>query len=186
MVVLLSEDIYDFDLDVALQSIPEQRRLYALRYQQERDRRLSVKAYLLLCQGLREKYGICEMPLFNYTQNGKPLLQGYPNIHFNISHCNHAVICVIDNHPIGVDIESIKEYDAELLPHTMNLEEQEQIRHAANPAIEFTRLWTMKEAVLKLTGKGITNTLTQILCNNSCTITTRLSPSKQYIYSICK
>lgn len=186
MIVLLSEEIYDFDLDVALQSIPEQRRLYALRYQQERDRRLSVKAYLLLCQGLREKYGICEMPLFNYTQNGKPSLQGYSNIHFNISHCSNAVICAIDNQPIGVDIESIKEFDPELLPHTMNQNEQEQIRESDNPAIEFTRLWTMKEAILKHSGIGITHALHQVLTTNTRPITTHNSPSNKYIYSICR
>ena len=63
--ILLNEHIYDFDLDAALQIIPEQRRDYALKYQREIDRRLSVKAYLLLCEGLRKLYGIQEMPLFS-------------------------------------------------------------------------------------------------------------------------
>ena len=99
--ILLSEHIYDFDLDAALQIIPEQRRDYALKYQREIDRRLSVKAYLLLCEGLRELYGIQEMPLFSYTPSGKPMLTHYPEIHFNLSHCDEAILCAIDTQPIG-------------------------------------------------------------------------------------
>ena len=183
--ILWSEHIYDFDLDVALREIPEQRRTYVLKYKFELDRRLSVKAYLLLCKGLRNLYGIQEMPQFHYEPHGKPTLANYPDIHFNLSHCNEAVICAIDSHPIGVDIESIRPYDKELVQYTMNPKEQEQIRTAECPEIEFTRLWTMKEAVLKRSGEGISNNLHEVLSDCKWTLSTIVSPNHKYVYSIC-
>ena len=184
--ILLSEHIYDFDLDAALQIIPEQRRDYALKYQREIDRRLSVKAYLLLCEGLRKLYGIQEMPQFSYTTSGKPMLTHYPEIHFNLSHCDEAILCAIDTHPIGVDIESIKAYDKELAQYTMNPNELAIIERSARPDIEFTRFWTMKEAVLKLSGEGISNNIKEILTGCTEDITTTFSPNQKYVYSICK
>ena len=184
--VLLSDDIYNFDLDLALQSIPDQRRIYALRYKQELDRRLSIKAYLLLCEGLQKQYDIEEKPIFVYGTNGKPTLAKHSHIHFNLSHCNEAVICVIDTQPIGVDIESIRAIDNELLEYTMNSQEREQIKHSTDPEIEFTRLWTMKEAFLKWSGKGISNNLQNILADCNCEFTTVINPKGGYVYSICK
>lgn len=184
--ILLSEHIYDFNLDAALQIIPEQRRDYALKYQREIDRRLSVKAYLLLCEGLRKLYGIQEMPQFSYTTSGKPMLTHYPEIHFNLSHCDEAILCAIDTHPIGVDIESIKAYDKELAQYTMNPNELAIIERSARPDIEFTRFWTMKEAVLKLSGEGISNNIKEILTGCTGDITTTVSPNQKYVYSICK
>ena len=184
--ILLSEHIYDFNLDAALQIIPEQRRDYALKYQREIDRRLSVKAYLLLCEGLRKLYGIQEMPQFSYTTSGKPMLTQYPEIHFNLSHCDEAILCAIDTQPIGVDIESIKAYDKELAQYTMNQKELTIIERSARPDIEFTRFWTMKEAVLKWSGTGITNHIQEILSECRGNLTTIVSPNRKYVYSICK
>lgn len=184
--ILLNEHIYDFDLDVALRIIPEQRRDYALKYQREIDRRLSVKAYLLLCEGLRELYGIQEMPLFSYTTSGKPILTHYPEIHFNLSHCNEAVLCTIDTQPIGVDIESIKAYDKELAQYTMNSKEMATIENSSRPEVEFTRFWTMKEAVLKRNGEGISNNIKEILTKCTEDITTTIDPNQKYVYSICR
>lgn len=185
MTILLSEHIADFDLDIALKEISEQRRAYVLKYKRELDRRLAVKSYLLLCEGLKSQYGIDEKPLFSYTANGKPTLTDYPEIHFNISHCDEAVLCVIDNHPIGVDIESVRPYDEELVTYTMNPEEQEQIKSSEHPGIEFTRLWTRKEAVLKQSGKGITSSIQNVLTENQCSLTTVVGPNQKYVYSIC-
>ena len=184
--ILLSEHIYDFDLDAALREIPEQRRVHALKYKFELDRRLSIKAYLMLCKGIKSLYGIDEMPEFHYDHRGKPFLANYPNIHFNISHCNEAVICAIDNHPIGVDIESIRAYDEELVQYTMNPDEQKQIRRAKHPEIEFTSLWTMKEAVLKRSGEGISNNLHEVLTDCKWRLSTIISPNQNYVYTICK
>lgn len=146
------DHIWDFDLQQALAEVSPQRREYALRYRQERDQRLCVAAYRLLHRALRLEYGIDEAPVFNYGAHGKPVLQGRPDIHFSLSHCHEAVACAVSDHPVGIDIESIEHYTIEVARHVMNDDEIRQIEAAALPAVTFTRLWTMKECLYKLTG----------------------------------
>ena len=180
----------DLDLDAGLQTVDPERHDYALRYRFEQDRRLCLAAYRLLQRGLLQEYGIEEVPPFTYGANGKPALDGYPDIHFNLSHCREAAVCVIAPHPVGIDVECIDRYDEELLPHTMNADECRQISDSPDPATAFIRLWTMKESLLKLTGQGITDDLPSVLkdahryCFNSiitsnciCTVCTTATSS---------
>ena len=184
--VLLTEDIWSFNLDAALCEISGQRREYALRYRTELDRRLCVRAYLLLCEGLRRVYGITSMPLFKFGKYGKPMLVGYPDIHFSISHCPEAVICVLEDNPVGVDIELVSNFDEQVARYVMNQEEWSQIESSSCPDVEFACLWTRKEAVLKQTGFGISDNLKEVLTTHPLPVDTFISQNRRYVYSICK
>ena len=81
-----------------------------MKFKHEQGRKTCAAAYLLLCEGLRKEYGITEKPVFEYGEHGKPSIVGHPEICFNISHCREAVLCALSDKPIGVDIESIREY----------------------------------------------------------------------------
>ena len=184
MITLVSEEIWGFDLEAALKEISEQRREQALKFKHEQGRRLCVLAYLLLKQGLREAYGITENPVFDYNEHGKPAIVGHPEIFFNLSHCKEAVVCVISDQPIGVDVESIREYKENLVRYTMNDEEISQITAADNPAVAFIRLWTMKEATMKLIGTGISNDMKTVIDTRTYKYTT--VERQRYIYTICE
>lgn len=155
------------DLDAALSAVSPQRRAHALRYRQEGDRRLSFSAYLLLQRVLRQDYAIVNPPLFVFTDHGKPLLDGHPDIHFSLSHCREAAACVVDRVPVGVDVESLDSYSPALVAHTMNDDEQRLIHSAPDPRLAFMRLWTMKESLLKMTGEGIRNDMRNVLEGSS-------------------
>ena len=144
MLVLVSEAIWDFDLEAALKEISEQRREQALKFKFELGQRLCVLAYQLLKQGLREEYGITENPFFEYNEHGKPSIVGHPEICFNLSHCKEAVVCAVSDKPVGIDVESIREYRDSLVHYTMNDEEIQEIESSEHPASAFIRLWTMK------------------------------------------
>lgn len=150
--IYFDDHIWDFDLQQALAEVTPQRREYALRYRHERDQRLSVAAYNLLWRALRTECGIDELPVFDYSRQGKPMLQGYPNIHFSLSHCHEAVACAVSDHPVGIDIETTEEYNIEVASQVMSDEEQQQIIAEKSPDMAFYRLWTMKESLYKLTG----------------------------------
>jgi 4'-phosphopantetheinyl transferase len=182
----LNDNIQDFCLEKALQQLSEQRREQALRFKYELGQRTCAAAYLLLCEGLRKEYGIEEKPVFEYGEHGKPFIVGHPEIHFNLSHCREAVICMLSDRPVGVDVESVREYKDSLVRYTMNKDEVEQILQAKRPDIEFIRFWTMKEAVLKLSGEGISNDLKGVLNSLSSKLTTVVSPDERYVYSICE
>ncbi len=182
--IYLSEHIWDFDLPSALEEISEQRREQALKFKFEQGQRLCVLAYQLLKQGLHEEYGITENPVFEYNEHGKPSIVGHPEICFNLSHCKEAAACVICDHPVGIDVESIREYKDGLAHYAMNDEEVRQIEASDNPAAAFIRLWTMKEATLKLVGTGISDDLKTAIDTSIYKYTT--VERQRYIYTICE
>lgn len=181
--IYLNDDIEGFDFEKALPMLSDQRRKQALQFKHEQGRKTCAMAYLLLRDALYKEYGITEKPIFEYGEHGKPFIQGHPDIHFNFSHCRVAVLCAVSDHPVGVDVESLREYHDSLVRYTMNEEEVQQIEQAPDPKIEFIRLWTMKEAVLKLSGEGITNNIKNVLTGNE-SFQTVYNKEKGYVYSI--
>ena len=181
---LVSEDIWEFDLEAALGEISAQRREQALRFRYELGQRLCVLAYRLLKQGLREAYDITENPIFEYNEHGKPSIAGHPEIFFNLSHCKNAAVCAISDHPVGIDVESIREYRESLVRYTMNDAEIREIESAENPASAFIRFWTMKEATMKLVGTGINNDMKNVIDATAYQYTT--VDRQQYIYTVCE
>ncbi len=139
--------------------LPLGRRQAALRFTHLQGRLECVLAYMELCRGLREEYGIEEMPRFTFTPEGKPLLADHPHIHFSLSHCREAVGCLLSDRPCGLDIERIRPLNESLVRHTMNADECREIFASERPDTAFIRLWTRKEAVLKLRGTGIADHL---------------------------
>ena len=184
MITLVSEEIWGFDLTEALKEISDQRREQALKFRHEQGQRLCVLAYQLLKQGLREEYGITENPIFEYNEHGKPSIVGHPEIFFNLSHCKEAAVCAISHQPIGVDVESLREFKDSLVHYTMNDEEIHEIESAENPSEAFIRLWTMKEATLKLIGTGISNDIKNAIDPTKYKYTT--VTRQRYIYTICE
>ena len=182
--IYISEHIWDFDLPSALEEISEQRREQALKFKFEQGQRLCVLAYQLLKQGLREEYGITENPVFEYNEHDKPSIVGHPEIHFNLSHCKEAAACIVSDQPVGIEVESIRVYKEGLAHYAMNDEEVRQIEDSDNPAAAFIRLWTMKEATLKLVGTGISDDLKTAIDTSIYKYTT--VERQRYIYTICE
>lgn len=157
------QDTNEQQLEQLIQLLPLQRRKKALSFSHYQGRLECVLSYMELCRGLSTEYGITEYPEFEYTPNGKPYLPSYPHIHFSISHCRNAAGCLISNRPCGLDIERIRPLNPQLVRHTMNEEECRQIFTSSRPDVTFIRMWTQKEAVLKLNGTGIADHLQQAL-----------------------
>ena len=168
--IYIDDHINDFDLQEALASVSAQRQAQALRYRHERDQRLCVAAYRLLQRALATEYGIDELPQFTYDANGKPVLAGHPDIYFSLSHCRAAVACAVSDRPVGIDVETLDHYSEEVAARVMNEEEMRQILESPHPDAAFTRLWTMKESLFKLTGDDRGGDIAGMLedCSNYC------------------
>ena len=171
-----------------LSRVSEQRREKVLKYKFQAGREQSLRAYMLLQRLLKEEYGITEPPVFRELENGKPVIIGHEDIHFNMSHCKYAVACAVSNESVGIDVERIQEkVNDDLAKYVLSDDELKDIT-----PLKFTRLWTMKEAVVKLTGRGITGKeqLRPILSdfhkgNSPWQIITKEFPEKKYVVSIC-
>ena len=169
--------------------LPEWRRKQVLAYKNDMGRRQSLLAYRLLCQGLREEYGIMEQPTFIYNEHGKPSLALPPTggdgegLYFSLSHCKEGVCCAISDRPVGIDIESAsRKISDSVIRYSMNEGEQTLIRESDDPQRTFLRLWTQKEAVLKRLGTGIRDDMRDILSDYAYTIEVR--ENERYILSV--
>lgn len=186
MKVYINDEIGKIDLQQALQTISEQRRQQALRFKFEQGQRLCVAAYMLLKEALAEQEGMTENPIFEYSEHGKPFIVNHPELHFSLSHCREAAVCVLSRRPVGIDVESIGRYRESVARYAMSDDELLLIHQAPQPEIAFTRLWTMKESLLKLTGEGINDKMKETLKNaDSEWFTTVERIDKNYVYTVC-
>lgn len=161
--IYLNTHTEDLEIEAALAKVSVQRREYALKYVRDCDRRLSLAVYLLLMEALGKEYGIMEPPVFDFCPHGKPFLKDYPHIHFNLSHCPGAALCVVADSPVGCDVEAVPpSLDMDLCRYVCSDEELASVLSAPNPQIAFTCLWTQKEAWLKYTGEGLSNDIKSI------------------------
>ena len=181
--IYVNDDIAGFDLAAALPQLSAQRQEQLLKFKHELGRKTCAMAYLLLRHGLQQEYGLQEAPLFRYNEHGKPCIAGRPDIHFNMSHCRAGVVCALGDRPVGIDIESVREYHDSLARYTMNEQELQQISTAERPDEAFIRLWTMKEAVLKWKGSGITGDIKEAL-EGVTGVRTTVEAEKRYVVSV--
>lgn len=174
------------ELEEAIAALPEWRREKTLRFKHEQGRKECAFSYLLLCQALREVYGITEQPRFSIGEHGKPsLVLETSGIHFNLSHCKSAIACVVAPFAVGVDIERIGRYDEALARHVLNDQEFAAVQQASDPQLAFTRYWTQKEAVVKLTGRGIDDDLKNLLLKyKDVALRTEEYPDKGYVLTV--
>ena len=152
--------------------VSEQRREQALSYKHLFGQYCCLKSYEMLQQLLTCSAASCRRsrplnvhptPIFLYNEHGAPCVADGP--YFSISHCKQGIAVVVSDSPVGIDIEGIRQVDEGLVRKTMNIEEQAQIQASAVPDREFIRLWTRKEAYVKLQGTGIISDMHAILVN---------------------
>ena len=143
-----------------MQFIPEEKkeRILQQRVKQNADNMLVgavLAKYMLL------KYFQIPFPnqYISYGRYGKPYLRDYPNVYFNISHSGQFVACAVSDRPIGVDIQIIISYRRDVAKRVFNPEELLQIEASPDRSAEFTKLWTQKEAYLKMLGIGFSDSL---------------------------
>ena len=83
------------------------------------------------------------------ADNGKPYTD---NACFSISHTENLVVCAISDTPIGIDIERSKPYDDRLCRRITN---ENEYKYISGNAEKLWEIWTLKEAIIKRDGKGI-------------------------------
>ena len=173
--------------------VSEQRRRQALRYKHVFGQYCCLRSWMMVREGVNElmSEGVSElMSEWQYNEYGKPSF--IPSLfhsltpYFSISHCKAGIAVAVADEPIGIDIETIRHADEDLIERTMN--EQERLAISDERLEErdrlFTRLWTQKEAVLKAIGTGIQSfeQVQTILENGDWRLET--IETEKYIYSI--
>ncbi|MFA6481683.1 MAG: 4'-phosphopantetheinyl transferase superfamily protein [Bacteroidales bacterium] len=150
----------DHFIDTCNTFLPEWRRDQMMGFRFPADRKLCASGYLMLVYALKNEDLFHELPVFGFNPFGKPCLINYPGIHFNLSHCPDTVVCALSSSEIGIDVESVSEYDDELALAICSGQEYRRLTAFTEKEVrarELTRLWTRKESVVKWLGTGLTS-----------------------------
>lgn len=121
-------------------------------------------AYALLSYGLKKEYGIFALPDIKKGRYGKPYFAKYPQIFFNISHCDGMAACVIAKQEIGIDVERKRRVTQAVVKKSLTQKEREQLQQYKKEEFEmgFLRYWTLKESFIKAIGRGLSFPLCEI------------------------
>lgn len=143
-----------------LQFVTEEKKERILRQRVKQNADLMLAGAVMAGYLIFKEFGIpLSEQCIGYGAHGKPYLKDYPDVHFNISHSGQFVVCAVGKCPLGIDIQTIGTYKEEVAQRVCCSAELQQIAAASDPALEFTKIWTMKESYLKMTGMGITQEL---------------------------
>lgn len=92
------------------------------------------------------------------TKSGKPYIKNNP-VYFSISHCDGLAVCVLSEDEIGVDCESIRRASNAVMKRCYGDSEKQNVINSPDSDTTFSRLWTLKESYVKMTGDGIASDL---------------------------
>jgi len=151
---------------------PEEReRAAQFRFQKDREHFIAARGLLraVLASYLKTEPGQVR---FSYGPNGKPALAcecGSHALRFNMSHSHDLALCAVTcERAIGVDVEFISpdqtpQQTEQIAERFFSLREARAIRRLPRRKriSAFFRRWTLKEAFVKATGKGLSLPLNQ-------------------------
>lgn len=88
---------------------------------------------------------------------GKPSFEEHPGVHFNLSHAKGIAACIVSGRECGIDCESVREFRPNVMKRAFTEAERELVLSAPKDErdLMFFRLWTLKEAYIKMIGKGL-------------------------------
>lgn len=147
------ESIKRQKIDVLKKLVSKERVEKAMRMRHDEDKLRSLLVEKILNDLLLENNLISETPVeLEYDKYGKPSVKNHGNINISLSHAGDYVACMVADAPCGIDIEKIDRNYKKILTRVFTQEELE----AGDSDMFYATLWTLKEAVVKAMGTGIT------------------------------
>ncbi len=126
-----------------------------------------IQSHAFLRKALSNILNTQPLSLKFYTNTwGKPFLQNWPNIHFNLSHTFGMAALIVNKTYCGIDVEWIKEQNIELIKnvvyHPDELANEKLLKKRPEMLSNFYRIWVIKEAFLKTLGTGLSTDPTSL------------------------
>lgn len=158
MIKIYITDVSDLSIDTEiLKTLPDIRVDKINKLQNNKEKVLSYGASLLI-----NKYVLNgDKSAYFVDSNGKPY--STTGLEFNLSHSDNMIILAVSENKIGCDIQKFSERNFErMAKFVFHKNEVDLLSFANNKADTFFKLWTKKEAFLKLIGTGFTRNATNI------------------------
>jgi len=177
-VLQLEEAQYNSEYqDTLLQYLPEAGKLRVKDRLNNSSKLQTVSGELLARYSVKQYLGKPDQEInLLFGEKGKPHIGNLGNVHFNISHSGHYVVCAVAAAEIGIDVERIRKVNLRIaerffspseIDDLMACDEETRMQY-------FITLWTIKESYLKAIGRGLTqhlNSFTIVRNNGSYLLT---------------
>jgi 4'-phosphopantetheinyl transferase len=163
----MSVDVYAVCLDRPLDSaflrqlhdsVSDSKKEQAARLKRPEDAWRTLTGDLLARYAISRKWGLAGSGI-RFTANGwgKPFAEGWPHVHFNVSHSGEWVVCAVSEQSVGIDVEQIVPIDMALAKRYFSREEEADLfqQPAYRRLSYFYDLWTLKESYVKQRGMGL-------------------------------
>lgn len=154
MLCILNIDELDEELSELLR---EAEKKIFITEKENRGNASSVFGRILLGYMLKKSCG-ADTFSYRYGEQGKPYFADSDR-KFSISHSGKYVMCCLTEKENGCDIEKIKRYNPKIPARFFTEKETLLLSRREDRELLFTKLWTLKESILKKNGTGIAGSL---------------------------
>lgn len=154
--VLNIKNLSEAEFDIAFEQMSGERKSKCLKFKFTDDRRRMAFGEKLLRELICETYDIGEGDvLIKNLPSGKPVAEIKGKEAFvSITHSGDFVACALSDTPVGIDLEVKREYKPTVYK-ALNEAEREFIAKSKDETSAFYKIWTAKEAYVKLSGVGL-------------------------------
>ena len=143
-------DLNDLLYEKYFNLMGKERQEYVNSFKTESDRKRTVAGEMLI------KVALCDDTLsILRDEHGKPYIKD-SKLYISISHSADFAVCAIDEKPIGIDIEQIRNINLKTAEKFCNEKELMYINECDSIS-RFFEIWTVKESAYKMLGGGIKN-----------------------------
>lgn len=156
-IILISENFDEENFKFLIRFVSQQKGRQIEELNNCIDKKVSLYAQIAVKLIIQNEFNI---PLENLSIGvndfGKPYLVEYPDIFFNISHSNNAIVIGFSENPVGIDIEFESDKNFIIAKRFFTKKECEYIQNNSQNHLEaFYEIWTKKEAYIKCLGLGL-------------------------------
>ncbi|MBC2580402.1 4'-phosphopantetheinyl transferase superfamily protein [Clostridium sp. DJ247] len=190
-ILKIEKDLCKSDFDRLLGFVLKDKKERICRFHRFEDSQRTLLGDILARYLICKKTGVKnEHLIFEKNEYGKPVLVKPCGIYFNISHSGNWVVCAIDDTPVGVDVETIKEIDLKIAERFFSEYEYNAIVNQPKELIQnyFYKIWTLKESYIKAEGKGLyipLNSFSLEINENSIYVKVGNRYSNWFLYNMC-
>lgn len=136
--------------------VSKERQEKILRFHFDKDKIISLFTELLIRNEISKQLDISYPDImFGYNEYGKPYLLNSLDYHFSVSHSCNCIAFVDNTVPIGIDVEKISDPNLKIAERFFTANEAAFVKNNKDPVAAFYRIWTSKEAYVKMLGMGL-------------------------------
>jgi 4'-phosphopantetheinyl transferase len=157
-IVKIDKDLSNNDFIYLINRIPEEEKERICKFRRFEDSQRSLLGSVLSRFAISKRTGLnFNCILYEKNKYGKPFLANTNAAHFNISHSGNWVVCVVDDEPVGIDVEIIRLIDINIAERFFSKDEHNMLLNETDEERQniFYKIWTVKESYIKAEGKGL-------------------------------